>query len=544
MADVVDFYNELIKWKSLSDEFLFKAQDAIHNLFIDLSNPTIPMHKEMIVNAPVMNMLIDIYGVDTREFMEKAIEQKDNNKIMFFTNLEFKDKIDAERAYKEDKETASKYINNWMLMTSIYGTDATRKRHLQRLLDKFITRDYVMDCPIYHLSIYYDIDFCLSVRNRINSYCRDEMEMNDFHINNKPEMKNGKHQLAIISDARIASYGVIFKWCKLWLEIFKRNFYVSLIYTATKKNAPLDEAHMQYFDEVIEVSTPDDAIKIQNNGFQFAFFPCQSGTMMSIYLSNLQLCPVMFSGYSHPYPSGKTKMTHLIVSDECESEKSKSIYHEKLLKMSNITTTPLMVDKLKNVSDPYGFEVRIALNYAWLKNDEQMIDILQHIVKSTNRRVKYIIFPGECHDVPLYMTMIEKILKKHGIDNFEINDHQFLTHEKMMEKLAGCQLGIQPLQGGFTCLLENLQASCPTYCIDGDFPQHKQQGVILKTIGMEELFCHDVEEFKHKIEAYINNPHIEERIINKLNDIDLRLVYGGMFEQYSKELMEALNSTL
>jgi len=101
--------------------------------------------------------------------------------------------------------------------------------------------------------------------------------------------------------------------------------------------------------------------KIEKNNFHLVFYPCQSGNELTIILSNIQLAKSQFYSYSHPYPTGNTKLTHVLVSPLCETDYSLKFYNQKPIFISGICTIPYMIDKTKNKCDPHSPIKKIAL---------------------------------------------------------------------------------------------------------------------------------------------------------------------------------------
>ena len=431
---------------------------------------------------------------------------------------------------------------------------------------------------VYFLSTYMDKEISKKIKTQINKNIQSIWERNNIKINNLVSQTNGKYNLAIITRFSDLYNNVVYKFIKYQIEklyqLFNIDVYIIESNIGENMKHQINEALNIQIQDIYHLELPGDMSlfykletnyfannneiynyipnfeKIINNNYLACYFPVLGCEISTIYLSNLQIAPIQFSGYGHPISSFGSKNNYFIVSKEIEKlDCIEDNYSEKPIFIEGVTTIPIITDFTIDYNNPNKNNY-ILISSNFKKITPQFLETIRKIGRiyysKYNQKLLLNIFPGHSRNFKNREVCCDRCIESNYYD------HRFLgipNYNEYMQTKYSCRVAFDSYPyGGFTTILENLKIHVPAIVYEGNEAVNNFPSYFYKKLDLTELIVYSYEEYIELaiklltdddyytgILKKIKNINFDSFFNNLTNEIQIEKSFTDLIQQYEYE---------
>lgn len=428
--------------------------------------------------------------------------------------------------------------------------DVLSKTLLKISLDKYIC----LLPELYFLSTYISNDISKQIKYNINQSIQTMWNSNNISVTNNPKKKNDKYRICIIAAIKDFTSNAVYRFIKYQIQVLSELFYIDIFVIdniepliEVRKN--IENALTISIDNIYNINFSTDINfyyklynytfknttihkdiinfdKILNNEYLCCYFPVMGCNVASIYLSNLRIAPIQFSGYGHPISSFGSKNNYFLVSKDIECLKYIDInYSEKKIYVNGLTTIP-MYFPFTSYNSVHKQDNTILISCNFKKITPQFLNTIKVICKKyyINYKKKLLIkfFPGHSRKYKYSDDCCDKCIESEYYDYVFIflPDNELYMREKYTCKLA---LDSYPY-GGCTTILENINLHIPTIVYAGNEAINNFPRYIYTFFNLDELIVYSYDEYISLAYKLLTDQAFYNAIYKKIKSVDLTLL--------------------
>jgi hypothetical protein len=417
--------------------------------------------------------------------------------------------------------------------------------------------NYICILPeLYFFSTYISNDISKHIKYNINQSIQTMWKSNNISVTNNPKKKNNKYRICIIAAKKDFIDNAVYRFIKYQIQVLSELFYIDIFVIdniepliEVRKN--IENALTISIDNIYNINFSTDINfyyklynytfknttihkdiinfdKILNNEYLCCYIPVMGCNIGSIYLSNLRIAPIQFSGYGHPISSFGSKNNYFIVSKDIECLKYIDInYSEKKIYVNGLTTIPIYIP-FTSYNSVHKEDNTILISSNFKKITHQFLNTIKTICKEyyINYKKKLLIkfFPGHSRKYKYSEDCCDKCIESEYYDYVfnMIPDQELYMREKYTCKLA---LDSYPY-GGCTTILENLNLHIPTIVYAGNEAVNNFPRYIYTFFNLDELIVYSYDEYITLAYRLLTDHPFYNAIYKKIKLIDLTLLYS------------------
>jgi hypothetical protein len=470
------------------------------------------------VNHILTNMLLTT-GVMTPDGLLQRVLIQDNNftKIAILMTCHTPLKVEPDALFQLNAELASVWWLNYQ--TAAIGTLTQEVhdrvvKHLQAAPLGLNLPD-LRTAPIYFQCTYFSPETDNVIKQALNNQIRRKLAGAKIHS------IPCKKSIAILTD-RWQPTTAVYKSCYHQIAKLTEKYDLTLVHYSEDVDNRIDRG---LFKEVRRVFIkPDmksiDFSSIKNNDFQFAYFPDIGMNYESVCLSNMQVAPIMATGYGHPVSTFGSKVDYFIGGIDAEVPELAGVnYSERLVLIPGIGAHPVFPNYTKENPDPSEFWI----NCCWTspKINYTMVKALLEIKKRATRPVRFQFFPS--WTIGRYQAAMPFIERMTELFNGDVAIYFDTPYQEYLRMLENGRFGLDSYPfGGYNTVVDNLFVGCPMVTLEGTRFFNKASSALMRKVGIKDLIASDVDSYIHKALLLIDNPRWLKQVREEVSAMDLR----------------------
>lgn len=413
------------------------------------------------------------------------------------------------------------------------------------LVDFFKFEDYLCLTPYtYFVSTYLTNHKSRFIKSSINENISNAFKKNNIFVTNNPIKKDGKYDIAIVGTLGDFTGNAVYRFIKNQIINLSKIFRIHLIIEdeIKKEQCNVDKEIRDYIESITCVYIKADIgflqkfyegkasqedlknniynfDKILNNNFLCCYFLVIGCRITSIYLSNLKIAPIQFSGYGHPISSFGSCNNYYIMSPDIEN---KSIirrnYTEFPLFVNNLTTVPKINNYVFNKGEIKRNHIVLSCTFKKLTPD--FISFLNRVSKKYDERLTFHFYTGPCNLITDCFQACSKVVASKNYDTvIEISNK---SYDDYMKSKSECYMAFDSYPyAGFTTILENLKIGLPTIVYKGNEVVNRFSTFIYNKLGLRELIVGSYDDYEILALNLLTNKQFYNDVKRKIENIDL-----------------------
>ena len=446
------------------------------------------------------------------------------NTIKFDYNLLF----NAEK----DGQLASLWYLNYFLVNDYCGINYQNIiNHLNNVNEnlKLITLGFN---EAYYSCTYMGLHNDIKIKNKINRLLKEKLK--GIKIKSTPDKK----KIAIVS-GRWNPATAVCKSCFGFIESLKDDYDLTLV----TFSVDAQRADTSLFKEVKYVNFSGgnlDISQIQENDFQFAYFPDIGMVLESIYLANLRIAPIQAAGYGHPSSTYGAEIDYWVGGADVELvEKAELNYSERLVLIPGLGQHSIYPNyQIQNIKKN---RPDFIINCPWgiKKINGDLINYLKEIIDRSEKKVLFRIFPGGGGLLRFnnYLPLVKKINSILGAENVEIiTDKSYQEYMTIFEE-GDITLDSYPY-GGYNSMVDTIYLRKPFVAFEGDRFFSRAASQLLREFDLPELIATNKDEYINITLKLINDEDFRTQLNEKFNKLDLNqaLFFSGLDKNFKNAI--------
>ncbi len=521
-VEVIKHFNDF-NYSNFSREQKTQFDDCVMLMFFIISQPDFQIPSEyagVFVNVShiLTNMARASAIGSTQPFLNRVYSQ-DNNyvKILTFATCHTDLTIDMDALFQPNPDLTSLWWANYQ--TAAQGTltpevHARVVKHLQSIPKNFRLQDF-RTAPLYFQCTYFSPETDHIIKHEYNRQIKSKLAGAKIH--NHPNPKS----IAIICD-RWQPTTAVYKSCYHQIEKLAERYDLTLVHFSDDKIVPSDTRLFKHVKRVqlLENMTRLNFADIKYNDFQFAYFPDIGMNYESVCLSNMQVAPIMATGYGHPVSTFGSKVDYFIGGLDSEiPELAEKNYSERLVLIPGIGAHPVFPNYQRKYPTPDKFYI----NCCWTtqKTNYPMLEALRAIQQQANQPIHFQFFPS--WTVSRYQASISfrqeltSFFKGAATIYFDTPYHEYL---EILEK-AKFTLDSYPF-GGYNTIVDSLFVGCPVVTLEGTRFFNRASSALMRKVNVPQLVTTNRDDYISKAVELINHPEELQRTRDAVTATDMK----------------------
>lgn len=519
-VEVIKHFNDY-NYTQFNREQKSQFDDCVMTIFFILSQPDFQIPAEyarIFVNVShiLTNMARTSSLGSTQPFLDRVYSQENNYvKILTLATCHNPLTIDLEALFQPNVNLASLWWANYQ--TAAIGTLSKEVhervvKHLQSIPKGFVLQDF-RSAPLYFQCTYFSPETDHIIKQEYNRQIRTRLAGAKIHTTPNPK------SIAIICD-RWQPTTAVYKSCYHQIERLADKYDLTLVTFSEDK-----ESDIRLFKHVKRVSLQPDMTKldfssIKYNDFQLAYFPDIGMNYESVCLANMQVAPIMATGYGHPVSTFGSKVDYFIGGLDSElPELAETNYSERLVLIPGIGAHPVFPNYQRKYPQPDKF----IINCCWTspKINFPMIEALLEIKRRATRPVWIQMFPS--WTITRYQACIPFLKEMEKLFEGAITVYLDTPYQKYLEILETGRLTLDSYPfGGYNTVVDSLFVGCPIVTLEGTRFFNRAASALMRKVHLPQLITTSREDYVAKVVELINAPEKLQTMRDNITKLDLR----------------------
>lgn len=447
------------------------------------------------------------------------------------------------------------------------------------LIEYYDWSRYICMVPYtYFLSTYVSPEKSKKVKSSINQNIQNVYSKMGLCVENNPVKINGKYDIAIIGTGADFVKNPVYGFVKNQLISLSKIFNIHIFiigndntinddlkpYVSSVNLFYIKQQSVNFFNDFYSNMHTKESFcanfhnmdKFLKNSFMACYILVIGCEVETIYLSNLQIAPIQFSGYGHPISSFGSKNNYYMVSKDVESDDARIDLHTKL--MTNYTETPIFIDNLTTVpliSNGQDFLIdknkknskrEILVSCTFKKLTPHFLQLIERISKKwldeTGTKLKINFYVGPCGFINDSYYGCNRVVESSYYDH-EIH-LSTKSYEFYLECKSNCYLAFDSFEyAGFTTILENVKIGVPTVVLDGLQVVNNFPKFIYKKLRLDEdLVTRSFDEYYEKCVRLLMDDNYYHTVREKIINVDFRKFYDDL--DYEPSMIKAFENLI
>jgi len=521
LIEVVKHFN-LVCYTQLSRAERVNLDDCMSTFFFIFSHPSfqIPADYAKVfvnINHVISNMaMMSSVGSTLPALNRVALQDNNYVKLLTLSTCQTPLDVNFNDLFTPNAELTSVWWLNYQTSAAGTLTKEVHDRvvsHLQSMPEKFVLSDF-RTAPLYFQSTYYSPETDYIIKTELNRQVRSKLS------SAKIQTINPK-RVAIITD-RWQPTTAVYKSCYHQIEALSNKYDLTLVYFSEDRESKIDRG---LFKETKRVYLEPDMKRlnfseIKHNDFKFAYFPDIGMNYESVCLSNMQVAPIMATGYGHPVSTFGSKIDYFIGGMDAEvPELAEKNYSERLVLIPGIGAHPVFPNYVRKNPTPSKF----IINCCWTapKINYPMLEALKEIKSRASKPVHFQFFPSwtvsRYQSALPFLTGMDKVFEGNSTVYFDTPYQQYL---ELLEQ-GRFSLDSYPF-GGYNTVVDSLFVGCPVVTIEGSRFFNRASSALMRKVGLPDLITTSVEEYIGLAVELIDNSQELDSLRSVIGSTDLK----------------------
>ncbi len=519
-VEAIRHFNEY-NYTQFNREQKSQFDDCVLTIFFILSQPDFQIPAEYArvfvnVNHILTNMAKASSIGSTQPFLNRVYTQENNyTKILTFATCHNPLTIDLEALFQPNVDLTSLWWANYQ--TAAIGTLSQEVhdrvvKHLQSIPKGFVLQDF-RTAPLYFQCTYFSPETDHIIKQEYNRQLRSRLSGAKIH--NTPNPKS----IAIICD-RWQPTTAVYKSCYHQIERLADKYDLTLVTFSEDKTSDT-----RLFKHVKRVSLQPDMTKIdfssiKYNDFQLAYFPDIGMNYESVCLSNMQVAPIMATGYGHPVSTFGSRVDYFIGGLDSEvPELAVTNYSERLVLIPGIGAHPVFPNYQRKYPQPDKF----IINCCWTspKINYPMIEALREIKRRASRPIHFQFFPS--WTITRYQACIPFLKEMETLFEGAITVYLDTPYQEYLEILEKARITLDSYPfGGYNTIVDSLFVGCPVVTLEGTRFFNRASSALMRKVNLPQLITTCREDYINKALELIDNPQELQSLRDAVTAIDMK----------------------
>jgi hypothetical protein len=519
-VDIIKHFNEY-NYTQFNREQKNQFNDCVTTIFFILSQPDFQIPAEYArvfvnVNHILTNMAKASVLGSTQPFLDRAYHQENNYvKILTFATCHNPLTIDLEALFQPNVDLASLWWANYQ--TAAIGTLSQEVhdrvvKHLQSIPKGFVLQDF-RTAPLYFQCTYFSPETDHIIKQEYNRQLRARLSGAKIHTTPNPK------SIAIVCD-RWQPTTAVYKSCYHQIERLADKYDLTLVSFSEDK-----QSDTRLFKHVKRVAlqpsmTKIDFSSIKYNDFQLAYFPDIGMNYESVCLSNMQVAPIMATGYGHPVSTFGSKVDYFIGGLDSEvPELAATNYSERLVLIPGIGAHPVFPNYQRKYPQPDKFYI----NCCWTspKINYPMIEALREIKRRATRPIHFQFFPS--WTITRYQACIPFLKEMETLFEGAITVYLDTPYQDYLEILEKARITLDSYPfGGYNTIVDSLFVGCPVVTLEGTRFFNRASSALMRKVGLPQLVTTSRKDYINKALELIDKPEELQHLRDMLMGTNLR----------------------
>ncbi len=521
-VEIIKHFN-VTCYTSFSREEKCRFDDCMFAFFYILTQPDFQIPSEyanVFVNVShlIVNMAMASSLGSTYPLLQRVLSQDSNyTKLLTLATCHTPLNIETDALFQPNPALASIWWLNYQTAAAGTLTPEVHERVVNHLknVPKLFTLPDLRTAPLYFQCTYFSPDTDRIIKQEINRQLR--IKLSGAKIHNNPR----KNSIAIISD-RWQSTTAVYKSCYHQIERLANKYDLTLVYFSEDKENKID-THL--FKDIKRVFVqPDmkriDFSAIKHNDFQLAYFPDIGMNYESVCLSNMQVAPIMATGYGHPVSTFGSKIDYFIGGQETElPELADTNYSERLILIPGLGAHPVFPNYVRKNPLPSEF----IINCCWTtpKINYPMLEALKEIKKRATRPIIFHFFPS--WTVSRYQGAMAFLQGMDKVFDGGVRVYLDTPYQQYLEILEKGQFTLDSYPfGGYNTVVDSMFVGCPVVTLEGTRFFNRASSALMRRVKLNELVSHTKQDYVEKALSLIDNPLLLQCMRDKVINTDLK----------------------
>ena len=500
------------------EDYVFSTDDSLQ--FIQL--------------GPIISNIVAISDYNNTDEQLITIRSHKNNFVKFLALFSSRNhvQVDYNNLFITEKHQllSSLWYLNYFLVNDYCGNNYHNLiNHLNNVNEnlKLVTCNFN---EAYYSCTYMGLHNDIKIKNKINRLVQEQVK--DIKIANKPDKK----KIAIIT-GKWHPLTAVCKSCYGFIESLKDDYDLTLI----TYGVDAQRAHTSLFKDVKYVNFMNgkiDISQIQDNDFQFAYFPDIGMLFESIFLANMRIAPIQAAGYGHPSSTYGGEIDYWVGGADVELvEKAELNYSERLVLIPGLGQHSIYpnyeIQNIKKTREDF------IINCPWgiKKVNGELINNLKEIINRSQKKVLFRIFPGGggLSRLNNYLPFVKSVNSILGAENVEIIiDKSYKDYMAIFEE-GDITLDSYPY-GGYNSMVDTIYLRKPFVAYEGDRFFSRAASQLLREFNLPELIATNNEDYINITLNLINDEAFRNQIHEKFNNLNLNdaLFFSGLDKNFKK----------
>jgi len=522
IVDVIKHFND-VNYTGFSREQKTQFDDCVMTIFFILSQPDFQIPSEfagVFVNVGhiLANMAKASAIGSTQPFLNRVCSQENNYvKILMFNTCHNTLAIDLEALFQPNPDLTSLWWANYQ--TSAQGTLSAEVhervvKHLQSVPKEFRLQDF-RTAPLYFQCTYFSPETDHIIKQEFNRQVR--VKLAGAKIHNHPNPKS----IAIICD-RWQPTTAVYKSCYHQIERLSERYDLTLVHFSEDKISQIDTRLFKHVKRVqlLDNMTRLNFAEIKYNDFQFAYFPDIGMNYESVCLSNMQVAPIMATGYGHPVSTFGSKIDYFIGGLDSELPAlATTNYSERLVLIPGIGAHPVFPNYQRKHPTPDKF----IINCCWTtqKTNYPMLEALRNIQERANIPVHFNFFPS--WTISRYQAAISVRQELTNFFKGAVTIYFDTPYHGYLEILENGRLTLDSYPfGGYNTIVDSLFVGCPVVTLEGTRFFNRASSALMRKVNLPQLVTTNRDDYVDKAVELINHPEELQHIRDAVTVIDMK----------------------
>lgn len=521
-VQIIKHFNECNYTQMTQDQYC-KFNTYVFTILYILTQPDFQVPQEYArvfinVNHILTNMVRASSLRSTQPFLDRVYSQPNNYiKILTLATCHNELIVPIEDLFKPNAELTSLWWANYQ--TPAIGTlsKAVHERVVSQLRgvpDGFVLPDF-RTAPLYFQSTYFSPETDHLIKQEYNKQIRAKLSGAKIHTT------PNKKSIAIICD-RWQPTTAVYKSCYHQIECLAKRYDLTLVHFSQDKSNQID---MGLFKDIKRVTLqPDmtriDYSEIKYNDFQFAYFPDVGMNYESVCLSNMQVAPIMATGYGHPVSTFGSKIDYFIGGLDSElPELAAKNYSERLVLIPGIGAHPVFPNYTRKNSQSDKF----LINCCWTspKINYPMLEALLTIKQQADRPIHFQFFPS--WTVTRYQACISFMRDMEQLFEGAATVYTDRPYQEYLELMERAQITLDSYPfGGYNTIVDSLFIGCPAITLEGTRFFNRASSALMRKVNMPQCITGSIDSYIQTALDLINDTKELARLRAQLSDIDLQ----------------------
>jgi hypothetical protein len=538
--DVFRYFNEHC-YVQFSRAEKVQFDTCISTFFFLFSQPDFQVPAEYArvfinVNHVITNLAMSSSVGSTLPALTRVANQ-DNNyvKLLTLATCHTPLDVDIDALFEPNPELTSIWWLNYQ--TAAAGT-LSREVHdrvvhqLQRLPKRFILPDF-RTAPLYFQCTYFSPDTDHIIKAELNRQIRGKLA--SAKVTSAP-----KNTVAIITD-RWQPTTAVYKSCYHQIEALSKRYDLTLVHFSEDTGNKIDRGLFKATKRVY--LEPDmkrlNFSEIKHNDFKFAYFPDIGMNYESVCLSNMQVAPIMATGYGHPVSTFGSKVDYFIGGLDAEvPDLAERNYSERLVLIPGIGAHPVFPNYTKKNPQPTKF----IINCCWTapKINYPMMSALREIKRRSSKPIHFNFFPS--WTVSRYQAAVPFLKNMDTFFKGDVTVYFDTPYQQYLELLEQGRFSLDSHPfGGYNTVVDSLFVGCPVVTIEGTRFFNRASSALMRKVGLSDLVTTLVDDYIGVAVELIDNDHELQVLRDQIASTDLRtLLVDNTEPEYFAEAIDNL----